>query len=501
MQTTPRTMSIPLHSTDAALAQQLDALARQGQRLLDRAALRVAVQRGLRWALAGSAVGPALALMVAFWVQLPMARWLLGCALLPVLLAALPLLGLRRGASLQRHAALALLDRRAGAQDRLTAADQFLAERSLDGFRQAALRDAQAWIGPARQASQAPIAVQSRPIERWRFAMPVLAAALLLAAALVSGQRAGAAAARDASVGRGSAGVSTPVLAPTDADRTRIPPADVQRAATPAGRGRSDAAQPSAQDIGSANPQMRPGAAQGESGKTAAAAAARSAASTSASGGAGEAKDAAAAASSPNDGAGLPADAEQQRQMDDAAMSASDAAAASGNGDGMPEAGAISRERQPLTQPAQSALSPGAGAAQPPSQSGSDPGQASRQQSSERGDQGQSQGDGQHNGQGQGQGQGTDGALKRTRGLTGLLLGVPMEDQLTGTPNRGRVRSITRPSDPQGSPATPTPAQSRGSQSGDAGPVSPRPASAADQRLVRDYFLLQRKRGDSATEN
>ncbi|MFC6839762.1 hypothetical protein ACFQGW_07830 [Xanthomonas theicola] len=77
---------------------------------------------------------------------------------------------------------------------------------------------------------------------------------------------------------------------------------------------------------------------------------------------------------------------------------------------------------------------------------------------------------------------------------------MPMQDQLTGTPNRGRVRSITRPGEPQRAPAAPGGARARGSQSGDSGPSSPRPASAADQQLVRDYFLLQRKRGDLATK-
>nr|WP_180166565.1 hypothetical protein [Stenotrophomonas sp. SbOxS2]NYT99416.1 hypothetical protein [Stenotrophomonas sp. SbOxS2] len=493
---TPRSMSLPPDSAATTLAQQLDSLARQGQRLLDRAAVRRARQRGLRWALAGCAVLPLLALATAHWLPVPVWAWALAGMAVVALLALAPRWSLRARRQPQRRAALALLDRRAGAEDRLLAADEFLAAAQRDGFREAAIADAQSWVALAREAAASEIVVRAPPLERWRRAMPVAAIVLLAAAAFVPGQ--GSLVVQPKSSDADAVAAGNDVAGRGAALQPAAPTGTNTRSVNQPGAGGAVGEQPSSAASGAVNTDREGGTPSGEAGTSSSAAATQAGDGAASSAGEGR-QQAARPAPATGDGGQSPAATPQHAK--DKVLSDREAPLGNGDSDGIPDASTQTPERPSSAQAAQSALPPSSGAP-PPSQpqSGKDPGQPPRQSPSEKGDQGQSQGGGQENGQGQGQGQGTENALKRTRGLTGLLLGVPMEDQLTGTPNRGRVRSITRPGEPKNDPAAASASSTRGSQSGDSGASTPRPASAADQQLVRDYFLLQRKRGDSATK-
>lgn len=105
------------------------------------------------------------------------------------------------------------------------------------------------------------------------------------------------------------------------------------------------------------------------------------------------------------------------------------------------------------------------------------------------------QGNGQQSqpGQGQGQGQngppgGSDSGIKRSRGLSGLLLAVPMEDRLTGTANPGPVESMSRQAPPRSLASISTTAGSRSNGGGDSGPAAHEALSAQETRMLRNYF-------------
>ncbi|MCD7100432.1 hypothetical protein LRX76_18675, partial [Stenotrophomonas sp. MMGLT7] len=199
---------------------------------------------------------------------------------------------------------------------------------------------------------------------------------------------------------------------------------------------------------------------------------------------------AAAAAAAGRSGA-----AEEQPENAESAASASidaETAPADGSEGDLRDGGREDLREQASGSPRQAGLPAGGQPAAGP-RDGDEQARQPQQGPSQKGDQGQSQGSGQRSGQGQGgQGQGEDEAQKRAHGMSGLLLGVPMQDQLTGTANRGRVRSITRPGEPAAASAEPGQVQARGSGQGDAGGIAHRAASAAEERLVRDYFLRQR---------
>jgi len=98
-------------------------------------------------------------------------------------------------------------------------------------------------------------------------------------------------------------------------------------------------------------------------------------------------------------------------------------------------------------------------------------------------------------GRGSGQGQsrngppgGEESGIKRTRGLSGMLLAVPMEDRLTGTINPGAVQTMTRQSPPRARAGDLLSAGQRRNGGGDLGQDGAQQRSAQERRLLRDYF-------------
>ncbi|PPT77555.1 hypothetical protein XaplCFBP3122_06250 [Xanthomonas arboricola pv. populi] len=487
---------------DERIERQLDALAQAGRRSLSRRARRSSWRRATDWALRSSLVVPLLALPWAGLGRADAGWVLVACLLLPLLVmtAVQALASLRRRDD--RAAALELADRTVGARGRIDAAGQFVRERDRDPFRQAALLDAVPWIERALASPLAlpPATPPRRDRRLWLFP---LAAVLLLAAAatLQNGQRPGAAPV-DAS---GSAGSM-----PAPARFAEAPLAQSRTLVADAGR--RSARQPHAAAI----------AAQMAGTTDAAATAANSVASPAAAGAAAAQAQRAAAAAAQARPAGTPAQpraasagerdadgsggrtaasgGQTENSEQSAAMSIDATASAADGGEDRPDDRRQDPSEPSSGNPGQNGMTAAGAAPKAGSQDADGQGRQQRQNPSQKGDQGQSQGQSQRPGQGQGQGQGQEEGQKRTRGISGLLLGVPMEDQLTGSANRGRVRSITRPAEAAAAGPAAGPAQARGSGQGDVGGIGHRAASAGDERLVRDYFLRRRAAAAAAPE-
>lgn len=111
-----------------------------------------------------------------------------------------------------------------------------------------------------------------------------------------------------------------------------------------------------------------------------------------------------------------------------------------------------------------------------------------KQSRSQKGDSGSSQ-PGQGNGQGSdGQRSGGEEALKKSRGISGLLLAVPMQDRLIGTANPGPVETVVRRAEPGRSPAATGDVGDRGTARGAVGRIPHRATTAQERLLLERYF-------------
>ena len=89
-------------------------------------------------------------------------------------------------------------------------------------------------------------------------------------------------------------------------------------------------------------------------------------------------------------------------------------------------------------------------------------------------------------------GRGGPGERKKSRGVAGLVLGVPIPDHVKGQPNPGRVKVTQERVQPQGEDMPGAAAEDRGRRSSPAGHLSERTLDTSMREIVRDYFLKTR---------
>jgi hypothetical protein len=479
---------------DEQIARPLEALVAKGRRALTRHARRTALARACRWTAAGMLLLPLLAAiaLLAGWIGTGMA-WLAGVGL-PVSLLLASWVRFSLASLPDRSTVLAHYDLRMQAADRLLSADQFLQQSQRGAFHCAALLDARPWVERALGLPDAPATTVVRlPLRA--VVCPLLGLALLLLASLLPVAGIGT------SAGRPSVLAAEVLRSPSALSAAAVVVPSATPAAVAAVASRS-ATTVSAVSVELARGGAASAAASGMARSSAVAAAVpgRSAGQAASSdAGSKDARSGAASAGAANASAG-------QASPSAAASGAGDASAAgagAGDGDSGGREG-VGRELSSTSagaaataaSPASRSESTGRQTSAAPKQEPSAPN--NRSQSGD-GRQGHSGGSNQGDGQGQ-QGAGEAEGIKLTRGISGLMLGVPMEDRLRGTPNAGRIRQRMEPAT-DASPASLASAQQmRGSAGGDSGPLTHTTASAAEQRLVRDYFLRQRERADDLSQ-
>lgn len=467
-----------VHDIGTELTQRLDVLAMRGGRYLRTVDRRAASARAVTLALWVSPLVPVGFLAARLSGPVDVMTMLFAALAVPVVALVGGYVGGMAGTRAGRGAALALFDHRLGLKDRIVAADEFAPMPARDGFRGAALHEA---VPAVERALTDPLAIdRAHPAmavvrRRWPFAAAAIVAALL-AALLPYGV------VSENGVGGGLGERLARMVAgrATSDERTAAERAATAASSTAAGVA-TDAAR--ANDAG-------PNGAPGSRGAEGAAGDAGAISSTSATGAAGDA--AAAADGKARSGANAAA------QAGNARTSSAQAGTAAGEPiDPTGAAPADARSTDAATRPgdrsngAPPAPAPGSAAPSTPrrpqqSSEGSQQGQQSR---SRKGEEGGASQPGQGNGQGQnGQRSGSDEALKKSRGLSGLLLAVPMQDRLTGTINDGPVESITRRGTPRPAAAGAAATGARGAAGGAVGRIPHRPATAQERRMLEAYF-------------
>ena len=98
-------------------------------------------------------------------------------------------------------------------------------------------------------------------------------------------------------------------------------------------------------------------------------------------------------------------------------------------------------------------------------------------------------------------GRGGPGERKKSRGVAGLVLGVPIPDHVKGQSNPGRVKVNQERVQPQGEQMPGDTAKDRGQRSSPAGHLSERTLDTPMRRIVRDYFLKNRASEASSSNN
>lgn len=472
-----------VHDIGTDMAQRLDLLAQRGERHLRMLARRAAWARAVELALLASPVVP-----VAFLAARALGP--VGPVVMPVAALAVPMLVLLAAYRIARTAqppgrarALALYDHHLGLKDRIVAADEFAALPVRGGFHDAALHEAAAAIDralatPLTIAPPHPAAAIAR--RRWPFGAAALAI-LLLAAAIPEAAP---------SPGARLAGTFDRIMAGRAAPRAADPARD-------AGGGTAPNAVPPAPGAGTGAGTIPDDGRNGVPGAGAAGragVAGRDSAGTSA-------RATPPAAGAAGDSARPGADMRAQgagRAGDMPARSAATAAGERIDATGANPADAPGREAatapRPGATPGGTPPSAAAGSAAPPAPPRPAPSKgektgAGQQDRSRKGEKSNASQPGQGDGQGQnGQRGGGVDALKKSRGVSGLLLAVPMQDRLVGTLNDGPVESITRRGTPRAAPRAAADAAARGTGAGTVGRIPRRAPTAQERRLLETYF-------------
>jgi hypothetical protein len=377
-------------------------------------------------------------------------------------------------------------------KDRLQAADEFLAGDHLDGFRQAALREAAPWIARAQERSLA--GPRGGLFDGARRYWPALVAALVLLLLSLVQQRflpSAPVEANGSAQGSSTRHLARQVAAALHIDAPQGEGVMQDRPVAPAGP-RLEASPPGGQQSSS---QSAPSAAtQAEAARAAAGAlaatsaggstpASGSSASAAAAGQAGH-PGASSSAQSAHDGAQDGASQNPKANPADARIGAEKSGAADDRG--ARQSG--SSHRNEGSSGSQSPSSSPLGAQRPnDSKSNNGQGQQKRSDQSQPG-QGQQSGQNKSDSNGdQGQRYGQD-ALKISRGSSAMLLAVPMEDRLGGMASPGMVDSVGRKATPHAGAAGQAVAQDRGGALGDTGRLGHRPLTPEERRLMQDYF-------------
>jgi hypothetical protein len=395
-----------------------------------------------------------------------------------------------------RSAALALYDRQLGLHDRLLTADEFLQSASGGGFEAAAMEDAARFLGQAESASLLRI---ERPEARSRFGSPWIYAgagialiALLVGLWLTKGiedldpEQNPIAAVLPGDVSPKQSEVAT---LESPAPRASAQTSPTRRSASERATGEQSDGLP---DRG-----LLAAAQADDAANTGGATRARpSQASSSTSGGSadGAAPDdkgpseqgadapTRAANNSPG-GQNDSANAQRQRAHD---LSGANAPESSATG-ALQTAAANGGSRQASARSGSEAS--GQQQDGPKSAAGSAGAQQSSQQANQSGAQGESSNPGASSTTSQGKGQGASrDALKKSRGVASMILGVPVPDEVRGLPNPGLVRTLQKKIAPQAQPVAAADAQDRGARTGALGNLEHPSLQPWMKDLVRDYF-------------
>lgn len=463
---------------DDPLHQRLDRLEGKGRAALTAVARRAAWIDAVRIAARASLVAPLVLLLLAFVRPIdPLAAVAL-CVLVPVgvLVATYGLRAAR--IRVAREAALAWLDQAAALKDRAVMAAEFARDGRGDGFRAAALDEAQPWLDRAEAVSSAAPPAPAMGPRVW--AWPLLAALLLGAALLLDPARSGGHS-RDAAsplrriaaaIGISPAGQVAPSPGGTSpAQRSAGGNAGGAAAGTVGQADAATAAAGTATGLGSDG-----AAADGRSAATQSAG--RAGASPSAAGaanGAGDAGRGDAAASPPQASNRQQGEAPSPGQAKAGDTLAADTRATPPQGGSSTAGGAAPAAGTPPATPKTS----GDDGRQ---QGGSRNRTASGQQSSGPGSQGNN-----NSGQGSNRGNGQEG-VKRARGTSSLLLAVPMEDRVIGTVNAGRIAATTRIAPPRSVAAGVVAAEGRGAGAPQAGRIPHGGRTVQEDRMLERYF-------------
>jgi hypothetical protein len=480
-------MTIASVSTLPATARaDLDRLAGRGERELVRTARLAALHRALLRALPAFPAAAILALLAAMLGFGPVGVALVGLGI-PLLVSFGLVIGGMAQVRAGRGEALGLIDRQLLLKGRMRAADRFIADGVTTGFGQAAIVDASRYFGGALDMPldyRAPQFLLSRRA-RWVLAGSALLAIAALAIAVLwqSSQpddgrpRQSPAAALGSALGIG-------------ADRSgRVADLDqAMRAVGGAGvRGATGAVRDKASGGGLAGGDSAAGT--GASGSAARLAQSEGSGGAGAASGGGSSRERAAA--SPPTAGESGARSASGADRDGGDISAEGAQA---SGSSKADGGAAPRSTP---------IASGQAGARP-QQDGAQSGQARRSSEGDGNQQSQSQArDGAQSQSQPGRGRDSHGRngsndsaseQKASFGVAGLLLGVPMADQLTGTRNPGpaRRRYVDGPAPPAG--AGGAQAQQRGAGTGRTG-SQPQPSrSARETQMLRDWFARGNRR-------
>ena len=90
-------------------------------------------------------------------------------------------------------------------------------------------------------------------------------------------------------------------------------------------------------------------------------------------------------------------------------------------------------------------------------------------------------------------GRGGPGERKKSRGVAGLVIGVPIPDQVKGQPNPGRIKVTQERIQPQAEDMPSAAAEDRGRRSSPSGHLSERTLDKSMRETVRSYFLKTRE--------
>lgn len=495
------------------IKQQLDTLEIKGRQHLVALAHRSALERAWQLCWPILSLMPLCLLVTGFFLPIALVWQLLLAVFTPVLAFVVIYYWQVRHYQVSRHVSLSYLERTLNLQERLTSADEFCRLPLLNAFSQAALDEAQPFIAKAQQSTITKPQLGKAQLTFTQWPLALLAGALLAAA--ISWQAMMVTSITSTTVAEHTASALQDVLGAIPIESSLLVITAATRQATLAVDQTSNdnvAADMAAQHTNepssrqpqvSSPPDIMPAAG----------------AATPPQSALPHSNDAAGAQSSKTSNA-APAskqaesektseqEASQRSGQTGNADTAMNNEAAENSGQGQSDAEGETSENEQATQTPQSSTNAASDQATPPpvgtQKSPTPPQNNSEQQQnnrSQKGEQGQSQQGQNSNDESSqnGQPKGND-SLKKTRGVSGLLLAVPMEDQLTGTLNNGRVTTVTRQTTPQEQARVSDRSPNQGVFQGTLGEQLHRVPAAWEQKLVRDVFMRQQAAAETSEQ-
>lgn len=470
------------------LQHQLERLEKDGRRRLQAWSRADAIRGGIALALPATLTAAIASLIVAIAIGRSLMMVMLILIALPLTAFLFGAYRVMARAGLDRDMVLATLDHRLLAKGRIRMTDEFSGLAARNGYHDAALDEARPWLEKAQpNALPRQIADQSMFRRRLWCLVPALLAVIatlcLPARAILPSPLADAVRRLTPDALRAKAGQQATSRSNEPLWRDKV---DGRSDVNPAASAKQDGTK---QQDG-ASTISRAGSAGMEGASSDGAPGTRQAMA--------DASGAASSAGSPGTGTGSASQASSPRSE---ASPQEQRGVAGDSRSGDEAKRTVGEDRQRSTQDASANHTPGPnGGAEMRNQAAGGPNRAGQQQqpggnrpqsnNRSRGNSGENASQsGQSNGSGNNGPPGTqDSGIKRNRGVTGLLLAVPMEDRLTGSANPGRIVSTQRQAPPRAMATDRVDAGDRGSASGEAGRLSHRPLSDQERAMLRNYF-------------